>query len=307
MISRIRTYAIAMIGVGLLYPSCARAETLEEFEAKLPFQTGVVNIGDGIATLNLSKDFRYINPEATQMVLVKAWGNPPESAKGNLGMIFPNDGKPAITEWGAVISYEEDGYVDDEGAEKINYDRMANEIREAMKAVNPEREKQGYEPITFVGWAEHPHYDKANHKLYWAKELQFGKSPENTLNYSIRILGRKGVLVLNAIAMKGQLQEVSQKTAQLLPLIEFNPGHRYTDYIPGKDKVAEYGIAALVAGTVAAKAGLFKWLLALLVAGKKFIIVGVVALFAIVKRLFTGKKVADDSKTEPPSVSNGAS
>ena len=305
MIAHTRALAIALLGVGLLYPSWSRAETLEEFEAKLPFQTGVVEIGDGIATLNLSKDFRYIGPDATRMVLVKAWGNPPESAKGNLGMIFPNDGTSAVKSWGAVISYEEDGYVDDDGAEKINFDRMANEIREAMKAVNPEREKQGYEPITFVGWAEHPHYDNANHKLYWAKELQFGNAPENTLNYSIRILGRKGVLVLNAIAMKGQLQEVSQKTTQLLPMIDFNPGHRYTDYIPGKDKVAEYGIAALVAGTVAAKAGLFKWLLALLVAGKKFIIVGVVALFAIVKRLSTGKKVADDSKAETPSASNG--
>lgn len=230
---------------------------------------------------------------------MKAWGNPPEAAKGNLGMIFPNDGNPAVTSWGAIITYEEDGYIDDEGAEKINYDRMATEIREAMNAANPERVKQGYEPLTFIGWAEQPHYDKANHKLYWAKEMRFGEAPENTLNYNIRILGRKGVLVVNAIAMKDQLQEVSQKTAQLLPLIDFNPGHRYADFVPGKDKVAEYGIAALVAGTVAAKAGLFKWLIALLIAGKKIVVVAFVGLLAAIKNLFKRKNSAAPSKTEP--------
>jgi uncharacterized membrane-anchored protein len=287
-----------LCAVAVLFPSWVRAETLEEFEAKLPFKSGVINIGNGLATLNLSNEFRYIDPNAAEMVLVKVWGNPPASAKGNLGMIFPNDGKPAVASWGAIISYEEDGYVDDQGAEKINYDNMATEIRESLNAVNPDRIKQGYEPLTFVGWAEHPHYDKGAHKLYWAKEIRFGDSPENTLNYNIRILGRKGVLVLNAIASKSQLQEVSQKTAQLLPMIDFNPGNRYTDFVPGTDKVAEYGIAAIVAGTVAAKAGLFKWLIALLVAGKKFIIIGVFAVFAVVRKMFGRKGAATTTKTE---------
>lgn len=279
------------------YAPFLSAETAEEFEAKLKFQTGQISIGKGIATLNLSNDFRYLDPQMAELVLVKAWGNPPEAAKDTLGMIFPNDGSTAVTNWGAIITYEEDGYVDDEGAEKINYDRMAEEIREGIKESNTERVKQGYEPLTFIGWAERPHYDKANHKLYWAKELKFGDSPDNTLNYNIRILGRRGVLVLNAVAEKDQLREVSEKSAKLLPLIDFNPGHRYTDYIPGKDKVAEYGIAAIVAGTVAAKAGLFKWLLALLVAGKKLVVVAFLAIAAFLKRIF-GRKSQENTQTE---------
>src|SRR2546426_2131137 len=39
-------------------------------------------------------------------------------------------------------------------------------------------------------------------------------------------------------------------------LFRSNEGHRYADFVPGTDKVAEYGIAALIAGGVAAKAGL---------------------------------------------------
>jgi uncharacterized membrane-anchored protein len=36
--------------------------------------------------------------------------------------------------------------------------------------------------------------------MYWAKEINFGGDSENTLNYNIRVLGRKGVLLLNFIA-----------------------------------------------------------------------------------------------------------
>ena len=67
-------------------------------------------------------------------------------------------------------------------------------------AANEEREKQGFERVTLIGWAEPPSYDAAAHKLYWAKELAFADNPDHTLNYNIRVLGRRGVLVLNAYA-----------------------------------------------------------------------------------------------------------
>jgi uncharacterized membrane-anchored protein len=75
-----------------------------------------------------------------------------------------------------------------------------------------------------------------------------------------------------------------------LAAVDFNPGNRYTDFDAGKgDKVATYGIAALIAGGIAAKAGLFKTLWLALLAGKKFIIIAVVAIGAWFRKLF-GKK-----------------
>jgi uncharacterized membrane-anchored protein len=55
------------------------------------------------------------------------------------------------------------------------------------------------------------------------------------------------------------------------------------------DTVAAFGIGALVAGKVAAKAGLFKLLIAGIVAGKKFIGMGLIALAALAKKVL-GKK-----------------
>ncbi len=43
---------------------------------------------------------------------------------------------------------------------------------------------------------------------------------------------------------------------KLLSNFIYNPGRRYEDFVPGTDHVAEYGIAALVAGVAAKKLGI---------------------------------------------------
>jgi uncharacterized membrane-anchored protein len=53
--------------------------------------------------------------------------------------------------------------------------------------------------------------------------------------------------------------------------------------------VAKYGLAGLIAGGVLMKTGLFKGIIAALVAGKKLVIVSFVALAAGIKKIF-GKK-----------------
>jgi uncharacterized membrane-anchored protein len=143
--------------------------------------------------------------------------------------------------------------------------------------------------VTLVGWAEPPHYDARAHKLYWAKELAFG-ADEHTLNYSIRVLGRRGVLVLNAVAGMDKLPAIRQETQTVLAAVDFNDGHRYADYLPGTDKAATYGITGLIIGATAAKAGFFKVLIAGLLAFKKALVVGVLALISAIKVLFGGKK-----------------
>jgi uncharacterized membrane-anchored protein len=55
------------------------------------------------------------------------------------------------------------------------------------------------------------------------------------------------------------------------------------------DKVATYGLAALVAGGIAAKLGFFKLLWIALLAAKKFIIIGAVAVSAWVRKFFQKK------------------
>lgn len=263
--------------------------TAEQFLASLHFQDGKIDLPGGIATLNLPESFHYLNPEDTERVLVNAWGNPPGNQ--TLGMIFPKDTTP-ISEsgWGVVITYDKDGHVNDDDAEKINYDDLLKDMQAAMEEANEERKKAGYDALNLVGWAEKPSYNKASHKLYWAKELSSDKSTHHSLNYNIRVLGREGVLVLNAVAGMNQIDTIKAEMPKIVASADFTPGNNYADFNSKTDHTAEYGIAALVAGGAAAKLGLFAKLFALLVAFKKFVILGIVGLLYGIKKFFSRDK-----------------
>jgi uncharacterized membrane-anchored protein len=261
-------------------------------EASFTYRQGDVVLGDGLATLHVPASFRYLGPEDSRRLLIEGWGNPPMDAP--LGMILPTALSPLSEDgWGVVITYDEDGYVEDDEAETLNYSELLADMQEGTRAESEARAKDGYESIELVGWASPPRYDAATHKLYWAQELAFGGTPEHTLNYGIRVLGRRGVLVLNAVSAMSMLNAVQADMQSVMSFVDFSEGHRYADFVPGVDKVAVYGIGALVAGKLAAKVGLFKLLLPALVAAKKLVIVGVVALAAFFRRLFGRKTPAE--------------
>ncbi len=285
-------------------PGAAAAQRLErtpdhltpgQIEAQLRYQTGRVTVSRGLATLDLPADFRYLDPRQADLVL-RGWGNPPGSQ--TIGMLVPAGVRVLSREgWGVIISYAEDGYVKDDDASKIDYADLLANMQRATRDANPERAKAGYPTAELVGWAEPPRYDSVAHKLYWAKDFKFSDDSSHTLNYNIRVLGRRGVLVLNAVASMDRLTAVKQDMAKVIGFVEFNEGHRYADFVPGSDKVAEYGIAALVAGGLAAKAGLFKVLLGALIAMKKLLIVGIAAVAAFFRKLF--RRGSPDAAAKP--------
>lgn len=270
--------------------AAAWRDSMSALADRLEWRQGQVVLKDGIATLNVPAGFRYLDADDARWVLEDAWGNP--DGEGTLGMLFPSSVNPVDADsWGVVITFDEDGYVKDDEAATLDYDKLLREMRDDIRAGNADREKAGYEPLELVGWAEPPHYDSVSHKLYWAKELKFGDADENTLNYNVRALGRRGVLVLNAVGSMRQLAPVDSGMRDVLAFVGFNEGHRYADFDPGVDKIAAYGIGALVAGKVAAKAGLLKVLLGALVAAKKFVVLALVAVAGLVRKLL-GRKPA---------------
>jgi len=257
------------------------------FEAALAWKQGKVTVGDGLATLNVPPSFRYLDPADAERVLL-AWGNPPGSK--NLGMLFPTSLSPFDDGgWGVVISYTEEGHVDDEDAADIDYAEMLDEMKKDTEESNGARRQQNFGEVHLIGWAEPPRYDAKTKKMYWAKELDFG-GEQHTLNYDIRVLGRKGVLELSAVSSISQLAMVKAEMPKVLSFVEFTAGNTYADFTPGVDTVAAYGIGALVAGKVAAKAGLFKIVLAGILASKKLILAGLVGLGALVKSMLGRKK-----------------
>lgn len=267
---------------------------MNAFEDGVRWQTGRVAIQDGAIALALQDGDRYAGPEDTSRIL-EAWGNPPEPDTD--GMIVPSGAHLfGPDSWAVLVRYSDEGWVDDSEAASIDYDEVLQSKKETEEQANEERRKLGLETLTLAGWAERPRYDAATRVLYWAT-LARTAGGEGSLNYDVRVLGRRGVLSLNAIAAEDALATVKAGMERVRTLASFEPGHTYTDYVAGVDEKAAYGIGALVAGgalAAGAKAGVFKGLLVLLLAGKKFVIAGVVALLAGA-RAFFGKKGTSDS------------
>lgn len=256
-------------------------------------QQGTIKLPNGVATLNVPENFYYLNPADSEKILVEVWGNPPGAGANTLGMLFPIEGTPFDSDnWGVSIEYIEDGYVSDSDADEIDYDDLLADMQESTQDENKVRAEQGYEPIELVGWAENPFYDKESHKLHWAQELKFGNQSPNTLNYNIRVLGRKGILLLNFIAGMEQKEIIDSKLDSVLALAEFDQGSRYEDFDPSIDKVAAYGIGALVAGKVIAKTG---HLAAALIFLKKFGVLIVIGIGVLLGKYFKRKKLQTDA------------
>jgi uncharacterized membrane-anchored protein len=272
-------------------PPKSRKEA-EAIVSTLKFQEGQVILQKDLATVNVPPGFRFLNGPDANKIIVDLWGNPPQAAEP-LGMLMSKPEPLNPDAWAVIITYEGDGYVKDQDAEKIDYNKLLEQMKKAVHEANPERTKAGYPTMELVGWAAPPRYDRETHKLYWAKELKFGGTQEDTLNYNIRVLGRHGVLILNAVASTSQLPEIEKKSPEIVSAIDFNPGNRYADFNPASgDRVAAYGIAALVAGGAAAKLGLFKVLWVAVLAAKKFIIIGAAAVAAWFRKMFGKKKSA---------------
>lgn len=257
--------------------------------AELARRGGDVALPGPKATLHLGEDHEFLDADTAERVLVEHWGNPPSQSKP-LGMIVPVGVNPlAPGGWGVVVTYVEDGHIDDDDAEDIDYDELLEQMKAAEKGDNAERRRLGLDLLELVGWAEPPRYDATAHRLYWACELATpGDAGPHTLNYDVRVLGRKGVLSLNAVGNTDQMEGIREAMEHLLGAVEYETGGRYEDFDPDLDQVAAYGIAGLVAGKIAAKAGLWALLVKLLVAGKKLVLVLIagigVALGRIVRR-----------------------
>lgn len=295
----------ALIGFFLLAGTAAHAKVdedslaeaqrltfvIDSIHSSLKYQTGMVKLPGGIATLNVPPSFKYLGKEQSNMVITELWGNPKRD--DILGMLFPSNMNPLdASNYGFIVSYEETGFIKDEDADEINYKEMLTQLQEAEPEENKEREKNGYPSIHMVGWAQQPFYDKQNKVLHWAKELQFGGEDVRTLNYDVRILGRKGVLSLNAVGTVDQLPVIKSQIAPVLSMAKFEPKFQYKDFDPSVDKVAAYGIGALVAGKVLAKVGFF----ALILKFWKLILAGFVAVSAGVRK-FLGRKKQDEHYT----------
>jgi uncharacterized membrane-anchored protein len=242
---------------------------------------------DGQAVLKLPESYAFIpQPEAGQ--LLGAMGNP-GSHSHLKGLIFPKGPDPR---WFVSVRFEKSGYIKDDDAKDWNADDLLKRYREGTEAANKERAKMGIPGLEILGWAERPAYDAATHRLVWAMSSRSIGTPVSEpqgVNYNTYALGSEGFFSLNLVTQLSDLPRDKPQAAKLLAALNFVEGKRYADFNPATDKVAEYGLAALVAGVTAKKLGFFALIAAFFAKFAKLIIFALLAVVGVLAKLFGGR------------------
>lgn len=269
---------------------------MDAIERDLHPQYGTVDIPAAHAKLQLGKGYYFLPAAEAKRVLTEGWGNPPAVAEKTLGLVFPAGKTFRDLSWGAVVEYEDSGHISDKDAASQDYNSVLSNMQSATEEANNEEANKGYPAQHLMGWAQAPTYDAATKTLIWARNIAFDGQKQNTLNYDVRTLGRTGVLSLNMVDTMDNLDSVREAAKGLGATVKFDQGAAYADYNASTDKLADYGLAGLVAAggglLVAKKAGLLAVLLVFAKKAIALLVAGVIALGAWFKRRFRGEEAA---------------
>lgn len=236
-------------------------------------------------SLKLPAGYVYLNP-ADAAAMLRYWGNP--GPHDTLGMVLGSDEKDS---WAITLEFHKEGYVKDEDAKSWNADELFKSVKEGTEASNEERKKMGGGELHVIDWVQKPAYEAATHRLVWglrAEAIDGGQRSES-VNYRTYVLGREGFIEMNLMTEPQQLEAGKPRANELLAATSFNDGKRYEDFDAKSDHVAEYGLAALVAGGVAKKVGLFATLGLLLAKFWKVVLVGLAVFGGGIAKLFRRK------------------
>jgi len=232
-----------------------------------------------VAEIQLPTGYAFLDGNATR-ALLKASG---ESPTGNeLGFLRPTNG-----DWSVIFEFSDIGYVKDDDKDELDAAKLLQSYKDGTAAQNKQREAAGRPPLIVEGWEQEPHYDAETHNLTWAIRASSGGEP--LLNYNTRLLGRKGVMEVVLICDPKDLPGTLPTFKTLLSDYKFESGQTYAEYRPG-DKVAKYGLAALVtagAAVGAAKLGLLGPVILFFKKAWKLLVVAVVAVAASAKKLLS--------------------
>ncbi|MBC7849500.1 MAG: DUF2167 domain-containing protein [Chitinophagaceae bacterium] len=258
---------------------------MDSINTAMRYEKGNVKIQNGMIDMKIPAGFKYLNVAQSKYIIEDVWGNLPQD---NLqGMLFPENSDPFDdSSYAFIITYNPIGFVKDADAGDINYDDMMKEMKKDEIKENEERAAAGVRALNTVGWAAKPYYDEKNKVLHWALNLKSAEATENTLNYRVMILGRKGLLSMNAVAPIYALDSVRNHIDEVLAMPQFTAGNKYSDFDPKVDDVAAWTIGGLVAGKVLAKVGF----LAIILKYLKFILLGIAAVGGGVWKWITGRR-----------------
>ncbi len=239
------------------------------------------------ALLKLPENYVFVPmPHAGR--ILEAMGN--RATESMLGMVF--SAQQDQSDWFVVMDYENSGYIKDDEAKDWNADDMLESLKEGTEQTNGDRRARGIPEMEIIGWVEKPTYDSTSHRLVWSvssKDKGTASNGNEGINYNTYALGREGFVSMNLVTQLGTIEQRKPVARELLAALQFSDGKRYSDFDSSTDKIAAFGLAALVGGVAAKKLGLFALIAAFVVKFAKVFIIGALAMGGAALKIFKRK------------------
>jgi uncharacterized membrane-anchored protein len=284
----------ALAALALAAPALGESERTPP-EVEWTAGPATVDVGKALAELKLPEGYAFAGEKDSQ-ALLKYMGNLVDGSE--VGIVVP---RSQTEDWLVILEWDPMGYVKDDEKDEIDADALLENIREATEEGNKERKKMGSSALHVVGWSQPPYYDQATHNLTWAL---LGEDDEGArfVNHNVRVLGRTGVMSITLIDSPERIAASRPQVDGLLTAFAYKQGKTYAEWVPG-DKVAEYGLTALVAagaGAAAVKLGFFAFLAKILAKGGKAIGIAVVAAGAGIAKSWNAIRGRFGARPAPP-------
>jgi len=256
-----------------------------------------IKLGDQ-ASLRINADEAFI-PTAEANRIMASLGN--GTSPGRYGLVVSRKNG---SNWIVDISWTEEGYVRDGDAKEWQPDQLLENLKDGTEQGNAERIARGFPALEVTGWIEKPTYDGFNHRLIWSlglREKNAAPGQPQTVNYNTYALGRRGFFSLDLITGSNTIDVDKQVARELLGSLQYVKGKQYGDFNSSTDKVAAYGLAALIGVVAVKKLGLLAALGVVLLKIWKLGVVALAAASAAIRRFFR-RKAAHGNAADPVEV-----
>lgn len=286
-------WGLVMILSSLNANQQAFQKQLEEASAKafMAMQKGpsVVKL-DSLAELTLPKEYGFLPADETK-ALLKLLGN---DTQGIMGAIASNPEVDANAQWFVLLTYNDSGHIMDDDAYDWNKNELLESIEEGTDAANKVRRERGFGELQILGWVNPPEYDSYTNRMLWSiKTLNEGASGPG-INFNTLALSREGYMSMNLVTQLDRIQEDKVISDNLLSSLDFQPGYKYNEFNEDTDRLAEYGLAALITGVAAKKLGIFAIIIAFIIKFAKIIAIAVAGFFGYKYKKNKAKKKGEE-------------
>ncbi len=201
----------------------------------------------------------------------------------------------------AIYKYQPSGFVSDTDWKAVDPQALLTGIKSNTEAANSSRASAGLPVLHVLNWIQPPRYNTNTHTVLWMFDAQ--ASDGGFLVNAVALkLGRYGYERIVYVTSENNQAAAIAGLLQAADAHRFPAGSTYSDYAPGVDKAATFGVAGLIAGILGTSLVKTGAVVGLLVVAKKLLWLAVLPFIWAWRRMRRGKTAPAQKAADAPDL-----